>query len=130
MPQDLLHAPHGPQPVTWQFRGSGNTKIRDKFVSENIFSLSYSFSSFSSWSAAASSCVSRPSCSTSSVSRRRPRSGCTELTCFLPATRRDCCRLYKLHVFFHFQLGLKFQALKVTSIGNIRLWASFRKALE
>ena len=37
MPQDLLHAPHGPQPVTWQFRGSGNTKIRDKFVSENIF---------------------------------------------------------------------------------------------
>ena len=39
MPQDLLHAPHGPQPVTWQFRGSGNTKICDKFVSENIFSL-------------------------------------------------------------------------------------------
>ena len=30
MPQDLLHAPHGPQPVTWQFRGSGNTKICDK----------------------------------------------------------------------------------------------------
>ena len=89
MPQDLLHAPHGPQPVTWQFRGSGNTKIRDKFVSENIFSLSYSFSSFSSWSAAASSCVSRATCSTSSVSRRRPRSGCTELTCFPPATRRD-----------------------------------------
>ena len=39
MPQDLLHAPHGPQPVTWQFRGSGNTKICDKFVSEIIFSL-------------------------------------------------------------------------------------------
>ena len=39
MPQDLLQAPHGPQPVTWQFRGSGNTKIPDKFVSENIFFL-------------------------------------------------------------------------------------------
>ena len=38
MPQDLLHAPHGPQPVTWQFRGSGNAKICDKFASENIFS--------------------------------------------------------------------------------------------
>ena len=87
MPQDLLHAPHGPQLVTWQFRGS--VKIRDKFVSENIFSLSYSFSSFSSWSAAASSCVSRASCSKSSVNRRRPRSGCTELTCFPPATTRD-----------------------------------------
>ena len=39
MPQDLLHAPHAPQPVTWQFRGSGNTKFRDKSLSENIFSL-------------------------------------------------------------------------------------------
>ena len=124
MPQDLLHAPHAPQPVTWQFRGSGNTKICDKFAPENIFSLSYSFSSFSSWSAAASSCVSRATCSTSSVSRRRPRSGCTELTCFPPATRRDVQLVQIAHV-YHFQLGLK-----VTSIGNIRLWASFRKALE
>ena len=40
MPQDLLHAPQAPQPVTWQFRGSGNKKICDKFVlSEIIFSL-------------------------------------------------------------------------------------------
>ena len=98
MPQDLLHAPHGPQPVTWQFRGSGNTKIRDKFVSENIFSLSYSFSSFSSWSAASSSCVSRASCSKSSVCRRRPRSGCTELTCSPPATRRDVQIVQVAHV--------------------------------
>ena len=98
MPQDLLHAPHGPQLVTWQFRGSGNTKICDKFVPENIFSLSYSFSSFSSWSAAASSCVSRASCWTSSVCHRRPRSGCTELSCFPPVTRRDVQIVQIAHV--------------------------------
>ena len=126
MPQDLLHAPHAPQPVTWQFRGSGNTKFRDKSLSENIFSLFLTLFPLSLLGA-------QPPLLLVSLEQ--------VVRCLLCVVggqdlavqsrlasrlqQQEMCRLYKLHMFYHFQLGLK-----VTSIGNIRLWASSRKALE
>ena len=126
MPQDLLHAPHAPQPVTWQFRGSGNTKFRDKSLSENIFSLFLTLFPLSLLGAQPPLLL---------VSLEQVVRG---LLCVVGGQdlavqsrlasrlqQQEMCRLYKLHMFYHFQLSLK-----VTSIGNIRLWASFRKALE